>query len=296
MKHIEETTAPWPGVQSIERTVAIVRAVAERHRQGARLIEVMRATGLTKSTAHRILQALVRAGWLEQSGRSGRFHLGLELCALGSAAVPRHELVELGQRAAAQLAADVGDTVYFQVRAGFESICAARCEGSFPVRILMLEVGQRRPLGIGAGSIALLAALPDAECERAIAANLEAIQAFAPVNAEALRALVRETRARGYAFAESVFVPGVSAVGMAIPGPDGLPTAALSVATLNGRLQEARREEVAGVLRQAARAVAAEFCTPGTPGRLAAARAGPDPARTRTPPAPTTIAAEGRSE
>ena len=70
------------GVQSIERTIAIVRAVAQAQ-DGARLVDVARQLGITKSTAHRILQALVHAGWVEQGKESGRFHLGVELHALG---------------------------------------------------------------------------------------------------------------------------------------------------------------------------------------------------------------------
>jgi DNA-binding IclR family transcriptional regulator len=36
-----------------------------------------------------------------------------------------------------------------------------RHEGSFPIRTLVLDVGNRRPLGVGAGGLAILAAIGD---------------------------------------------------------------------------------------------------------------------------------------
>ena len=248
------------GVQSIERTIAIVRAVAQFHREGARLTDISRSVGITKSTAHRILQALVRAGWVEQSEEARRFRLGVEMHALGLVAAPADELVDLGRRAVSRLAEQIGDTVYFQVRDGYDSVCLARCEGSYPVKILTVDVGMRRPLGMGAGNLALMAPLADREVDRVIAANLRELKTYAAKGAvldEAwLRQAVSLARRNGYSFVQDTFIPGMAAVGMPIIAR-GAPVGALSVAAITNRLEEERRSKVVLSLQKEVRAIEA---------------------------------------
>eukprot|EP01035_Chromulina_nebulosa_P002143 gene2142-2885_t len=59
-----------------------------------------------------------------------------------------------------------------------------REEGTYPVRTHALQMGDQHPLGVGAGSLALLAALPDDDVDRLLAANEPALRAryqgFAP--------------------------------------------------------------------------------------------------------------------
>jgi DNA-binding IclR family transcriptional regulator len=251
------------GVQSIERTIAIVRTVAQADRSGARLVDVARHAGVTKSTAHRILQALAHAGWIEQGSERGRFHLGVELHALGLVAASRHELVGLGERAVTRLAAQVGDTAYFQIRTGYDSICFARCEGSYPVKILTVDVGMRRPLGMGAGNLAILAFLPDDEIDSIISANIDELRTYVADDVEfddaVVRELIRETRLQGYSLVQDLFIPGMAAIGMPIVGSEGAPVGALSVAAITNRLQNDRRATVIAALRHEVAAIEARL-------------------------------------
>jgi len=57
-------------------------------------------------------------------------------------------------------AEEVGDTVYLVVRSGMEAVCLERIEGPSPVRVLTLDSGSRRPLGLGAGGLAILPRYP----------------------------------------------------------------------------------------------------------------------------------------
>ena len=49
---------------------------------------------------------------------------------------------------------------------GIESICLSRSEGDFPIRNQLVKVCVRWPLGVGAGSCAMLAALSDDDIKR----------------------------------------------------------------------------------------------------------------------------------
>ena len=98
-------------VRSLERAVTILHALADRQREGARLADVSTATGLSRSTAHRLLTTMVGLGLAEQDHASGCYFPGLVLLGLGAAAANRHSLAELAAPFAQELAERTGDTV-----------------------------------------------------------------------------------------------------------------------------------------------------------------------------------------
>ena len=61
---------------------------------------------------------------------------------------------------------------------GCESVCLEPRPGTFPIRANYLDVGSRRPLGVGAGSLALLIALPPDERARVMATNAGRLASF----------------------------------------------------------------------------------------------------------------------
>jgi DNA-binding IclR family transcriptional regulator len=231
------------GIRSIERAAAVVRVVTLAEPAGARLTDISSATGLQKTTTHRVLGTLVQLGWLEQDAATGTFHVGSELVALGGAAANRHGLLDAADPHLLRLAELTADTVYLSVRIGSQALCVERITGSFPIRTLTLGTGDRRPLGVGAGSLALLAWLPDEEIEPIVA--LSAASGTGPLADPAvLHQLIEEARARGYAFNPGLIVAGASGIGVPIRGRDGRPIAAISVAAIDSRLAEPRRAQI----------------------------------------------------
>jgi DNA-binding IclR family transcriptional regulator len=246
-------------IQSIERADAILRALAAGGGAGRRLVDVAAETGLQKSTAHRILNTLIATGLVEQDADSGLFHLGLRLFALGVAAANRYGLVELAGDALRRLAERTGDTVYLSVRSGAEAVCVDRVTGSYPIKTLTLHPGDRRPLGVGAGSLAMLAWLPDDEVRRVIEANAARLAQHVNFDEATLLQLVATSRRDGYAFNDRMLIPGMSAIGVPILDTSDRPVAALSVAAIDGRMHRGRRTDIAGWLVGEARTLTARL-------------------------------------
>lgn len=242
------TGAPRSGTQSIERVVGMLRAVASRGRGGMRLSDVSAATGLATSTCFRMLQRLETEGMVERHPVTRKYQLGPLLYELGLLARPRFQLADRCADALAALAEHTQDTVYLSERRGLEAVCAARALGDYPIKALTLDVGIRRPLGVGAGGLAILCALPPDEAEEIIAANAGRYAKFSSLDAERVRAEVQAGRQRGYAFLDGAVFPGTAAVGVAFPARH--PVAALSVAAVSTRLTEARRASVAAALQR----------------------------------------------
>lgn len=239
-------------IQSIERAAAILEAVAAGDGHGRRLIDIAADTGLRKATAHRILGTLAQVGLIEQDEHTSRFHLGLRLLSLGMTAAGRYGLADLASECMLGLAERTHDTVYLTVRSGNEAVCVDRVTGMFPIKTLSLNVGDRRPLGVGAGNLAMLAWLPDDEVRQIVAANAQQYPHFGKLDAATIMALVEASRELGYAFNDRLILAGMRAVGVPVMGHDGRPVAALSVAAISERMSAARRADIVAWLAEQA--------------------------------------------
>jgi DNA-binding IclR family transcriptional regulator len=248
------------GTQSIERAMKVMRRVAEAGIHGVRLMDLVDVTGLKQPTVSRLVAALMREGLIEQDDESRRFYLGVEAFALGAIASARFGIHKLALDALVRLAATTEDSAFLSIPRDTVSICLHREEGAFPIRTQVLKAGDRYPLGVGAGSLAILAAMPDQEVEHLIARNAAWVgQAYPAYSASILQQLVAETRAAGFAVNKGLIVQGSWGVGVAITGDDGKPVGALSVAAIETRLPERRRLEIARLLQAAASDLSAQL-------------------------------------
>lgn len=249
-----------PGTQSLQRAVALLRIIAVNNRAGIRLVELYRRTGLERPTVHRLLQGLVAERLISQDAQSKRYFLGSLTYELGLAAAPKVAMRDICLPYLDAIAEQTGDTVFLTIRSGFDGICVARADGSFPIKMFVHDVGRHRPLNVGASGLALLSALSDEEIDRICAINVERTRRKNPRFTEsALRASIDSARRRGYATNKVMDDPPVHSVGMVIRSPDGTPAAGVSVSTLASRLGHDRLEMVVRCLSNNVTAIEAEL-------------------------------------
>ena len=244
--------------QTLRRGLAVLRLLTRVGPGGLRITEVGRRLQLNKTTAIRLTQALVDEGFVIRDQVSGRYRLGPEAFAVGLAAEPSYELQRLAAPQLAALALESGDTVFFSVLHGHDSICLSRHEGDFPIRNQLIKAGDRWPLGVGAGACAVLAALTDAEVHEVLARNAERRMALFPrCTDEAIWRLVQETRLRGYCLQPGLVQENSWAVGVPVYDSCNRPVASISIAAIASRLQTARAASLGNRLMQASRALSA---------------------------------------
>ncbi len=244
--------------QNIGRATMVLSALADSSVEGLRLADVVRATGLGKATVHRVLAGLVTHDLAVQDETTGRFFLSMKIVSWAACAGNRFGLANIAEPALRRLCERTQDTVYLTLRDDDEAVCLARREGSFPIKTLTLKAGDRRPLGVGAGSLALLAFLPDEERELLVAAQTGKRMQFG-VDEIALQEMISTSCRLGYALNDGKVIPGMSAVAVPIHREDGIPIAAVSVAAITTRMQPPRRENVVASLWQEAREIEAEL-------------------------------------
>lgn len=252
---------------SLARAVQIVRTIAGRGPDGVSMAELVRSSGLPRSTLHRVSQMLVDAEWLERD-EAGRFFLGRELHAIGLAAAMHHPIERLAAPCLLDLKREVGQTIYLSVVAGDDAVCVARYESSLPVQMLVLNVGSRQPLGLGAGGMALLAALPEATIRRVIEVNRPRYMERGAFDEAAFRVAIASARQAGFAMHDGLFTHGISGLGVAVKDAAGYPLAAISTAFVSQWLDARDREKCVRAMRNAAQEIARELLS-GRNGRPA---------------------------
>lgn len=239
----------------LARGAALLRLLATAGRRGAALSTLAQATGLAASTTHRLLGQLVAQRLAMQLDESRRYAIGPMAYELGLAAAQQFDIRGLCRPALEQLALEAGETAYLVLRSGDEAVCIDLAEGPSPVRVSTLQIGSRRPLGVGAGGLAVLAALPDDEAARILARVADRVALEWQFPAAALRRSVHDTRRRGQALIRNRITPGVTALGQAFHDSLGQVLGGVSVAGANARMTEPRLRALQGRVAQAARAI-----------------------------------------
>lgn len=256
------------GLQAIRRALKLVRLVAETQRMGARPTELARCAGLNVATTSRILRGLTEQRLLQYDERTRSYRMGPLAYELGLAARREAQLFNRLRPLLQQIADATGETAYLVARSGAEAVCLGYVAATSAIRAIPFETGDRLPLGIGAGSLALLAALGDDEVAAVLSENRSLAEAYGPhARPDAIAGAVALARGAGYAFTANMAVPGLAnstfrtaGVGVHLPASSAS-TAQLAISlafvvTDNG--EEQHRHFAAIIQREIARYLASQ--------------------------------------
>lgn len=130
--------------------MALLEVVASGPRS---LAELVKGTGLSRATAHRLAASLEEHAMLRRDDR-GRYVLGWRLMLLGRAAERSDPLVDLALPVLAQLRDESGESVQLYVRDGSERVCVASLDSPDELRTVV-SPGARLPMHRGSAGRAL---------------------------------------------------------------------------------------------------------------------------------------------
>ncbi|AIY19556.1 helix-turn-helix domain-containing protein [Pimelobacter simplex] len=243
------------GPSVVGRVGSLLRALAAREPDGVSTTALAAATDLPRATSHRLLSALRDEGLVERDEATGSWHLGPECFLLGAAATSRHDITPIARATVLRLARETGESAFFSVRRGDETVCLLREDGSFPIRSHVLHEGIRFPLGVASAGLVLLAFLGERERTSYLAqARLEE-QYGAEHTATRLRSRIDATRSTGYAVNPGLIVPGSWGLGAAVFDAHGEARWALSLTGIEARLAPPRQQELGELLLREAHAL-----------------------------------------
>ncbi|WP_234729315.1 IclR family transcriptional regulator [Acidocella facilis] len=134
-------------------------------------------------------------------------------------------------------------------RTGLDTLCVARRLGVFPIQVLMVDVGQRRPLGMSSAGLAMLARLQEVECEEILTQNEVRLRRLG-LSLPRVRELVATTQRRGHVIREHGLIPGTKVVSVALEAPGGKSLAAFTAAGIDRRMSQQHTAEIAARLKE----------------------------------------------
>lgn len=232
-------------VRSVARAVSILEQFTLA-RPELTLTEISEGSGLSRSTAHRLLAALRAAGMVEVDDRTARYHLGVKNFRFGNVVHRSMRLTKQANPLLRALSRETGETVFLLAPDGAEAICLLRWDEPQQVHVLLLDVGRRAPFNCGAGERALLAHLPRERWEQIAGKHTPQITAYSLSTREELARDRRAIHDRGYCIGREDASPHVCSVGAPVRDAGGAVVAAVSVAGMTPRFSTARLPSLAG--------------------------------------------------
>jgi DNA-binding IclR family transcriptional regulator len=225
------------GLTGVDRVLACLHLLG-REAEGIGLDELARALGSPKSSTHRALAALTRAGFVEQDP-DRRYRLSLDFLRLAFSYYERLDRPRLVQPVLAELAEMFGETSHYGELDGAEVVYLAQAQPRGERAQMTARIGGRNPAYCtGLGKALLAYALPDAG----------AVDGFVELNgplaqrtpkslttAGALADELRATRERGYALDREESDPGINCIAFAVSVGASRPGGAISISALANR-------------------------------------------------------------
>ncbi|MBS7707452.1 IclR family transcriptional regulator [Chelatococcus asaccharovorans] len=237
--------------ETVEKALILLSHLAEGGHDGLSLGEAAERAGISKPTAHRLLNTLVQQAFAERPPYSRNYRLGPAISALARVGIATDLHGERWRTCLAEISAATEAAAFLFVRAGDEALCVEADFGAFLLPTLSSGIGGRVPLGLGPGSLAILAGLAESEADAILARNAPRLRLTETRTLETLSAQVRAARCNGYAFDPGEILAEVRGVAIGVVHHGNPLPMAVSTASLASRLPEERVADTCKLMRKA---------------------------------------------
>lgn len=221
---------------------------------------------LTKSNAHRLLQALVGLGYVRQLGEDKRYCASIRLWEMGSAVLAQIDLKRVAQPQMHQLQGATGEAAHLSVLDMDEVVYVHKVDSDEPVRAYS-EIGGRAPAHCVATGKALLAWQGDTTLRR-LSNHLEKHTTRTVTAPGAFMREMGRIRKQGYALNRGEWRESVGGVAAPIRGSHDQVIAAIGVSGPLSRLSPTRMRMIAPMIAQAATVITEQLHPRSAPLRL----------------------------
>jgi len=248
------TVATSPGsIAVLHKALDILEALQSANSPRA-LDEIVAATGIARSTAHRLLLNLSARGYVERSP-SARFALGLRLLELGANVRQKQSLRELALPIMLEIRDHFRETVNLGKLRGDSVVYLESVESAYAFRVSPV-VGVTDPVHATALGKAILAWLPPER--RPAISDWTRLTPKTITDPEAFDADLALTRKLGFAIDDEESMEGGRCIGVPILRNHAV-VAALSISGPKARITDDRVQEMADRLKSAAEKIAAQL-------------------------------------
>lgn len=254
---MSSTSPSGERLRGADRVLVALKHVAG-HPRGVTLDALAAELGEPKSSVHRALATLARAGFVEQEDRGGRYRLGLELMRMVFSSYEQWEHHDVVQPILERLATRFGETAHYARLDGAEIVYLAKVTPAAGGVQMTSVVGGRNPAHCtGVGKALLAWQLTDAAAVERYVREHAPLQQRTPstlVDATSLEAEFRQIRRDGYALDREESEIGINCIAFPVflESPRH-PIGAISVAAVAQRTPLADLVDAVAEIREAIR-------------------------------------------
>lgn len=236
-------------VPAVTQAFVIIDALTQSHR-ALRLSELVRQTGLPKTTAFRLLKTLTDLDVVRQKEQG--FYLGARLAQYSSASVPAHtDLIGLFYALIDPVHKEFDETIQLGVLTALDVTFLAFVDTSRPVR-LATRAGRRLPAHASATGKAILAFSPDEVVQDVLSSEMAAFTPYTVTDADALLRQLKQVKVRGWAKESQESTHNLSCVAVPVLDPSGIAKAAVTACVAQPIIPAARQQNLAAALTKVA--------------------------------------------
>lgn len=206
-------------MQTVDRCVGILKAISSTP-SGLTLSQVCSSLGLPKTTAFRVLQALLKHDFLRKDDLTKVYRLGPTLLVLRTAALHQWDLFSIAAPHVRELADAANETTFFTRLYRDRVICLDSVDSSRSFRYHVTP-GSEVPFHSGASAKVILAYLSAEQRSRML--GQAPFTRFTPRTITDLTELLEhldQVRDQGYAFCDGELEVGIRAIAAPIMGDD----------------------------------------------------------------------------
>ncbi|HEV2106950.1 MAG TPA: IclR family transcriptional regulator, partial [Thermomicrobiales bacterium] len=244
-------------VLSVEKALLIIELLM-RDENPLSAREIAARLGINRTTAHRLLNAFVRRGWLEKVPAAASYRLSLKFLALAQVSSQSRSFVLEVRPALERLSRVSRETVHLGVLDGYDVVHVDKVDS--PQRIgISSKIGTRAAPHVTGLGKALLAGGSDAFLDEYLEHGRTRPAPYTIKDPGAVRAEIRATRERGYSIDNEEDSIGVRCLGVAIRGAGGEPVFAISLTGPSPRFTLAQVAACAPDVTATARALSLQF-------------------------------------
>ncbi len=244
-----------PHIQSVSRTVAILKCFLEKNEIG--ITEIARMVGLRKSTTAGLVSTLKDENILEQNEVTGKYRLGLTFFEIASRS--KTDLRTVAEPYLQELLEITNETVNLAVLSDTEVIYLSKMESTHSIRITT-SIGTRLPVFCTAIGKAMLAFLERREAENIIN-RIE----FTPFTDKTITDKERFVdtldviRSTGIAMDNEEYERGVICIATPLISNSGRPVGAISVSGPKSRMTREACDKIISALKVTAGNISREL-------------------------------------
>lgn len=247
-------------VQSVARALSILNTLGDpQNSSGLGLTQIAQGLGVSKSTAHALLQTLKQHGFVTRIEPGPRFLLGMSLMRLGEIVHQRMPLTEAAQPFLQSLAQRTGCTARLVVPDHGLPLFVSRVEGVGNIQFTA-QIGKReRPHTTGVGKV-ILAAMSDDEALGILQKHgLEEATPNTITDPQEFLAELSRIRDQGYAVDNEEDSAGIICVASGVTDPSGHCIGAISVSNLAVKMPPERVAQMAEIVKDHAERLSASL-------------------------------------